>query len=176
MKVVLGAVVVLVLMIGAQSAFALTEYQLGFKRGVSDADTPSVQQWYILRIGNGFASHSKEFVRGYVNGFCSIQPTTSNDDDQATWDCKKGPDSARSVSEQTIRTEYQLGFKRGVYDTTSNTPLKVANDVIVEHGHAFYQGWLDGNCGYNQTAGGSDADEFTFDCSDANSSPPALTR
>ena len=96
MKVVLGAVVVLVLMIGAQSAFALTEYQ--------------------------------------------------------------------------------LGFKRGVYDTTSNTPLKVAHDVIVEHGHAFYQGWLDGNCGYNQTAGGSDADEFTFDCSDANSSPPALTR
>jgi hypothetical protein len=63
-------------------------------------------------------------------------------------------------------TEYQLGFKRGVSDATSNTTLKAAYDIIVKHPHAFYEGWLDGFCSLNPNTG-SDSDEFTFSCSDA---------
>jgi len=63
-------------------------------------------------------------------------------------------------------TEYQLGFKRGVSDLNpnSNRTLKVIYYEILKHPYAFYQGWIDGFCHDNPHTG-SDADEFTFDCS-----------
>ena len=39
-----------------------------FEHGVKDAKSTD---WYILQPGNGFQFHSWDFVRGYVNGFCS---------------------------------------------------------------------------------------------------------
>jgi hypothetical protein len=46
------------LMIGAPSAFAISDYQSGFNHGVSDArdsrQHPDGCHWYVLQPGNGF--------------------------------------------------------------------------------------------------------------------------
>ena len=96
------------LMIGAsvfriekqQSAFALTEYQTGFNFGVSDGMGSCIpphkcgQDEYIVHLGSSFAFHTKEFNRGYVAGWCSVNPPHSGSIlDEALWDCDKGPDS-----------------------------------------------------------------------------------
>ena len=65
-------------------------------------------------------------------------------------------------------TEYQAGFKEG--QRFSNEPfnsktLKKESDIMNQHPHQFYEGWLDGFCILNPHTG-SDADEFTFSCSD----------
>lgn len=93
------AVLVLLTAIGAPSAFALTAYQSGFQHGASDGKLAGVD-WYILQPGKGFQYHTWKFVQGYVIGFCSVNPGTSSDADQATWDCAKGPESASWVSGQ----------------------------------------------------------------------------
>ena len=49
--------------------------------------------------GKGFAFHSQEFVKGYVDGFCSVSPNTSSDSDKAMWDCARGPSSAGWVGD-----------------------------------------------------------------------------
>jgi len=54
MKALIGAVIV-VLMIGAQSAYAETAFQSGFKHGVADGRQSDTTQWYILQPNNGFA-------------------------------------------------------------------------------------------------------------------------
>ena len=88
-------------MIGAQSAFALsqhqqTAYRSGFTYGVVDGKAGCLGRchWYILQLGKGFAFHSREFINGYINGFCSVSPYASIDYDEAGWDCAKGPSSA----------------------------------------------------------------------------------
>jgi hypothetical protein len=77
--------------------FAISAYESGFNHGVIDGNDyslhPSGYHWYILEPGKGFAFHSKEFARGFVNNFCSVDPNASNDADQATLDCDKGPES-----------------------------------------------------------------------------------
>jgi hypothetical protein len=93
----LGAVVVLVLMIGAPAVFAETPFQSGFEHGVSDAKASCTDRchWYILEPGKGFQFHTWEFAHGYVAGFCSIAGSQmSSDDDAAGWDCARGPESA----------------------------------------------------------------------------------
>jgi len=93
MKILIGTIGILALLTAvAPSAFALTAYQSGFEHGVSDARSAD---WYILQPGKGFQFHTWEFVKGCVTGFCSVNPGTSSDADQATWDCARGPSSAR---------------------------------------------------------------------------------
>jgi len=124
MTATLGAIVVLVLsstlMIDAQSAFAQTvlstvstdpgqlsqlphshhpqaDYQSGFQHGVTDGKASINATWYIEQPKHGFAWHSSEFVKGYINGFCSI-PANKNvgsDGDRAAWYCPDGPSSAK---------------------------------------------------------------------------------
>ena len=48
MKIILSLIVVM-LMIGAQTVYAETEYQLGFKRGVSDTRIPTIGMTPILK-------------------------------------------------------------------------------------------------------------------------------
>lgn len=67
-------------------------YQSGYNHGVSDAQT--LGHWYITQPGKGFAFHSQEFVRGYVDGFCATRGGGSSDADQAIFDCSKGSESA----------------------------------------------------------------------------------
>lgn len=89
------SVIVVMLMIGAQSAYAETAYQSGFNYGIKDAKTHDVTQQYILQPGKGFKFHSWDFNHGYVAGFCSIVgPSISSDADEAGFDCARGPESA----------------------------------------------------------------------------------
>jgi hypothetical protein len=99
-KIILGAVAVLILMIGAPNVFAKSDYISGYIHGATDAkdDCADRCHWYILEPGKGFAHHTWEFVKGYVNGFCSVTPGTSSDDDSASWDCNEGPSSASWVT------------------------------------------------------------------------------
>ena len=124
MTVTLGAIVVLVLgatlMIDAQSVFAQTEsrsmvstdpgqlsqlphshhpqaaYESGFQHGVTDGNTSSNATSYIDQPKHGFAWHSAEFVKGYINGYCSIPAKdVGTDDDKAAFYCPDGPSSAK---------------------------------------------------------------------------------
>src|SRR5689334_20459318 len=124
MTVTLCAVVVLVLgatlMIDAQSAFAQTvlstvstdpgqlsqlphshhpraDYQSGFQHGVIDGNRSSNATSYIDQPKHGFAWHTSEFVKGYVNGYCSIPANkdVGTDDDRAAFYCPDGPSSAK---------------------------------------------------------------------------------
>jgi hypothetical protein len=94
MKTLLIAVAVIVLMIGAQSAFAISAFESGFRHGLIDGRQSDTTQWYILQPNNGFANHTKQFDRGYVTGWCSVNPIFSgSDEDQASFNCRVGPDS-----------------------------------------------------------------------------------
>lgn len=100
MKIVISAVAIVVLMIvfpmeKQQSAFAISAFESGFQHGGMDGydkcPHPDGCHWYILQPGKSFKFHSREFVQGYVNGFCSIAGShMSSDDDQAMWDCRFG--------------------------------------------------------------------------------------
>jgi hypothetical protein len=63
------------------------------------------------------------------------------------------------------KSEYQLGLDRGLFDFKSDTPFTVVAKILDKHPQAFWNGWLEGFCmnGY----GSGDADELTFDCSNA---------
>jgi hypothetical protein len=65
------------------------QYKSGFKRGVSDGKKDCGDKrcnWDILKPGNGFAHHSTDFNKGYVNGFCSVN-SGGSDADEATFHC-----------------------------------------------------------------------------------------
>jgi hypothetical protein len=95
MEKIILVVAVLVLMIGAPIVYAETAYQSGFKHGVADGRQSDTTKWYILQPNNGFANHTKQFDRGYVAGWCSVNSVFSGSDaDQASFNCREGPDSA----------------------------------------------------------------------------------
>jgi hypothetical protein len=127
MKTVIAAVISVALLMGAlvfpieqQSAFAQTvlstvstdpgqlsqlphshhpqaDYQSGFQHGETDGNTSSNTTLYIDQPKHGFAWHSVEFVKGYVNGYCSIPANkdVGTDDDRAAFYCPGGPSSAK---------------------------------------------------------------------------------
>ena len=69
MKTIITATIaIVVLMIGAQSAFALTQFQSGYKHGCNDVDKlPDTR--YINSIGHEASHHTTEFMNGYHQGF-----------------------------------------------------------------------------------------------------------
>jgi hypothetical protein len=91
-------------MIGAQSAYAETAYQSGFKHGVADGKIDLTvdrsDRTYIHQPGKGFAFHTTEFVNGYLHGFCLANHgggIEANDDPEptlASFDCDEGLSSA----------------------------------------------------------------------------------
>ena len=94
MKTLLIAVAVIVLMIGAPSVFASTEYQSGYKHGVIDGKDsclhPDGCHWYILQPDKGFAFHTKEFIRGYIAGWClNSPPAGGSDADETRFQCNE---------------------------------------------------------------------------------------
>src|SRR5689334_15823802 len=127
MKTVIAAVISIVLLMGPvflmekqQSVFAQTvlstvstepgrfsqlphsdhpqaAYKSGFQHGVIDGNTSSNSTSYIDQPKHGFAWHSSEFVKGYVNGYCSIPANkdVGTDDDRAAFNCPDGPSSAK---------------------------------------------------------------------------------
>jgi hypothetical protein len=111
MKIVLGVLVVVVLLIGSQAGFAQfgaphsknpqTVFQSGYKWGVHDAEDPckpDCRNVYIWQPGKTFYFHTKEFIRGYIQGFCSVVgPDSGMDENEASFDCTttiKDPESA----------------------------------------------------------------------------------
>src|SRR5712691_11100102 len=76
--------------LAVQTVKALSPYESGFKHGVSDGKDSCLHpgcHWYILLPGKGFQFHTPEFNRGYVDGFCSVDPHGGSDADVATFDC-----------------------------------------------------------------------------------------
>ena len=64
MKAIISTLAVLILMIGAQSAFAdASNYQWGFENGESDAHK-DVSQMYILEPGHGFQYQFNDTIKG----------------------------------------------------------------------------------------------------------------
>lgn len=90
MKVVLLAATIPILVLIAPMAFASTPYQSGYNHGISDGKLAQKglggTNWYITQPGKGFAFHTQEFNRGYIDGFCSIAGSGS-DANQATFEC-----------------------------------------------------------------------------------------
>jgi hypothetical protein len=94
--------IALVLVICVPSAYAETAYQSEYKHGVADANVnttdSNVDLYYIHQPGQGFANHTAAFVKGYIEGWCSITGPGSgidvNDDENpptvASFDCDKG--------------------------------------------------------------------------------------
>ncbi len=96
MKIVLSAVVVLVIMIGAQSAYAETAYQSGYKHGVSDSNCTDQSRChdYIGTPGHGFSHHTAQFINGYISGWCSVALSHASDagvtGKDVNFSCSKG--------------------------------------------------------------------------------------
>lgn len=73
----------------------------GYDHGVADASDPCNNDpripciTYIWKSPNGFINQTKEFIDGYVLGFCKIAgPGTSMDEPEADFWCDDGPESA----------------------------------------------------------------------------------
>lgn len=71
---------------------AISPYQSGYNHGLSDAQkaAPGLggNNWYITQPEKGFAFHTQEFNRGYIDGFCSIAGSGAGSDaNQATFNC-----------------------------------------------------------------------------------------
>jgi len=92
--------------IGVPSVYAETAYQSGFKHGVADgkcAQTAGCSDYYITQPGTGFAFHTRDFIAGFVDGYCSvvwppIMKAASDaglDADEASFSCREGPSSAK---------------------------------------------------------------------------------
>ena len=109
MKMIIGApAIVLSMMICAPTVYAETAYQSGFKHGVADATAdnapdcndpkvshPKCKDDYIDQPGKGLFFHSKQFVNGYVKGWCSVMgPNAGTERVSAIFDCDKDPSSA----------------------------------------------------------------------------------
>lgn len=89
------------LMIAAQSVYAqlgaphsknpTSAFQSGYKWGIHDAKDPckpDCRNVYILQPGKTFYFHTKEFIQGYMKGFCSVTgPNTGMDENEASFDC-----------------------------------------------------------------------------------------
>ena len=101
MKIVISALAVLVLLaavpliekrpvFAASSHHPRAAYRSGFEHGVTDGTSNG--SWYISQPRQGFAWHLSEFVKGYINGYCSI-PANKNvgtDNDRAAFYCPDG--------------------------------------------------------------------------------------
>ena len=73
-----------ILLLTPTMVMATTPYQAGYAHGVNDEKTN------VYNTGEGFASHTKEFNQGYIDGYCSLESTSGMpgmDADQATFNC-----------------------------------------------------------------------------------------
>lgn len=103
MKTIIAAVTIIAFLIGTPAVYASNElphakdpqaaYQDGYSHGLADGNDNCQDKdgchWYILEPGKGFGFHTREFNQGYIDGFCSLNPNTGSDADEATWDCTR---------------------------------------------------------------------------------------
>jgi hypothetical protein len=70
----------------------------------------------------------KEFVKGYMTGWCLVNPSTSaSEADEAEWDCAQGPDSAGyfDFSSNTVTRYTSMPIKPGVRPITDHNIYNV---------------------------------------------------
>jgi hypothetical protein len=167
MKAVLAAVISSVLLMGAPNVFAISDYQLGLKFGMIDGKHAGsvTGTFYILQPGKGFINQTKEFINGYVTGYCKITGNaTGFESDQAQFNCKNGPSSADWVIPyhiQVTHSEYIAGYKEGFAEG-----VKDGHDLWFHHAKiwtyqpGFGDGYVDGwrsTCKDNGLATGPDS-------------------
>jgi hypothetical protein len=177
MKIVLSVVAIVVLMIGcftsgktsAQSAFALTQYQLGHKHGCNDADKlPGTN--YINSIGHEASHHTAEFMNGYHQGFKTCAGSEAQDTSDFPelkpgehWgECEER--SVGLVCDILNYADYDLGHRQGVTDANSQ---HLPGNGLASHTMEFNQGYIDGFCSIIPNAR-NDNNESTWDCSQAS--------
>ena len=60
---------------------------------------------YVWKSPNGFINQTDAWIDGYVTGFCKIAgPDASMDENEADFDCNKGPSSAGWMIGTTVRS------------------------------------------------------------------------
>jgi hypothetical protein len=93
MKTIISVIGIVVLLSVAQSVFAISEFESGFRHGTSDGkldEANSNKQDYIEQPGNGMDHHTQQFNHGYVEGWCSITgPNHGKETDAAVFDCER---------------------------------------------------------------------------------------
>ena len=91
MRLIYLVALIPILVLIAPVAYALSPYDSGFSHGVHDGKDSCLHpgcDWYIVHPGKGFAFHTKQFIEGYVDGFCSVSRSGQGSDaDQATFIC-----------------------------------------------------------------------------------------
>lgn len=120
MKTIILSVIVVSLLLGAPNVYAQTgalvskhpqtDYKSGYDHGVADASDdckdpriPCIA--YVWKSPNGFINQTDSWIDGYVTGFCKISgPNTEMDEDEADFDCNKGPSSAGWMIGFTVRS------------------------------------------------------------------------
>ena len=66
---------------------------------------PNTKYIYVWKSPNGFINQTDSWIDGYVTGFCKIAgPDTGMDEDEADFDCNKGPSSAGWMIGPTVRS------------------------------------------------------------------------
>jgi hypothetical protein len=163
MKIVFSAVaIVVVLMIGAQSAYALTEYQLGFKRGVSDGKSSSDLGPTLTAAIDIIVKHPHSFYEGWLDGYCSINPNGGSDADDFTFSC--------SDSRAFAISAFESGFQHGVSDAKCvHQPgceyyMTQPGKGFAFHTPEFNRAYVVGYCSISGLHTGFDAEQASFDC------------
>jgi hypothetical protein len=165
MKQIMLTIMVLILMIGAQTVRAESEYQLGFKRGVSDARIPTVGMTPILKSAyDEILKHPHAFFQGWMDGFCSISDMAS-DGDEFTFDC------SRESSQDQLGSGFQHGVSDAYLDMRNMSKLDFIEKPYSGFGNQtqqFNHGYIQGWCSIMGPNTGKETDVAMFDCERKN--------
>ena len=168
MKGIILSAAVIALLIGAQSVYADTEYQLGFKRGVSDARIPTVGMTPILKAAaDEIDKHPHAYFQGWMDGFCSIDDISS-DADEFTFDC------SRESTQDQLGQGFQHGVSDAYLDNANMSRLDWVNqpgNALVNQTESFGQGYAKGWCSIMGPDHGKETDNAVFDCEKRLSGP-----
>jgi hypothetical protein len=176
MKIILSVIVV-ILMIGAPSAYAETAFQSGYNYGCNDAGK-NIKDKYINSIGNGPSHHTKEFMNGYHQGFKACAGPEAQDTSDFPelkpgehWgECEER--SVGLVCDILNYADYDLGHRQGVTDANRQ---HLPGNGLASHTMEFNQGYIDGFCSIIPNAR-NDNNESTWDCSQASGQRNAIIR
>jgi len=74
MNTIILSAIAVCLLIGAQNAFARSDYKSGYERGMNDASAGcNPNACHAMGLGN----QTGKFVNGFFDGFCAIKPNTN---------------------------------------------------------------------------------------------------
>lgn len=107
----------------------------------------------MAHYGNGFINQTKEFIDGYVIGFCSIAgPDSSVDEDEADFWCSDGPSSAGWMIGYTIRSGMDFHRDPALTSMATTKGYWTASDATVTPDFKKYHLFLYGvNPSWTQT-------------------------